>query len=231
MFIYIFLCIFIYSILRLIMYRNTIRGKKILFLTAHPDDEIMFFYPTIKNLCECNDLHLLCLSNGNYDKLGNIREKELNKICKSIKFKNFELSSFEDNIKKFWDSKNIEEIVTDYIKRNKIDIIISFDKKGVSYHPNHISCYLGILRIKNVEVFYLETVNIFRKFIGLFDTINLNENENDIIFTNLNILEVLYYMTFHWSQMKLFRFLFIIFSRYSYINNLKPINLNIKKKI
>lgn len=229
MYIYIILCIFVYSILRLFLYRKIIRNKKILLLTAHPDDEIMFFYPTIKNLCNNNDFHLLCLSNGNYDKLGNIREEELKKICNLIKFKNFELCSFEDNIKKFWNSKNIEKTVINYIKKNKIDIIISFDKKGVSYHPNHISCYLGILKIKNVEIFCLETVNTFRKFIGLFDTININNN--DVIFTNLNILEVLYYMSFHWSQMKWFRFLFIIFSRYSYINNLQPINLNKKKKI
>ena len=221
------MCIFIYSVLRLFLYRNIIRNQKILLLTAHPDDEIMFFYPTIKNLCKLNDLHLLCLSNGNYDKIGNIREKELKKLCNSIKFKNYELSSFEDNIKKFWNSKNVEKTITNYIKKNKINIIITFDNKGVSYHPNHISCYLGILNIENAQIFCLETVNIFRKFIGLFDTVNLNENS--IIFTNINILEVLYYMTFHWSQMKWFRFLFIIFSRYSYINNLKPVNLNMKK--
>ena len=78
------LLLFLVFALRLFLYRKIIRNKKILLLTAHPDDEIMFFYPTIKNLCNNNDFHLLCLSNGNYDELGNIREEELNKICNFV---------------------------------------------------------------------------------------------------------------------------------------------------
>ena len=46
----------------------------------------MFFYPTIKELCKCNDLYLLCLSNGDYDGIGYIREKELKKLRKKILF-------------------------------------------------------------------------------------------------------------------------------------------------
>ena len=37
----------------------------VLLLTAHPDDEVMFFAPTIQTLLAHNvDLHILCLSTG-----------------------------------------------------------------------------------------------------------------------------------------------------------------------
>jgi len=54
------------------------KEKRILFVISHPDDESMFFVPTILNLkAEGYTLELLCLSNGNYDGLGKIREIEM----------------------------------------------------------------------------------------------------------------------------------------------------------
>lgn len=43
------------------------RSTQALLVTAHPDDECMFFAPTILNLVESKvDLHLLCLSTGRF---------------------------------------------------------------------------------------------------------------------------------------------------------------------
>lgn len=40
-------------------------GIRALIVTAHPDDECMFFAPTIVRLAEFNaSVHLLCLSEG-----------------------------------------------------------------------------------------------------------------------------------------------------------------------
>ncbi|KAI8442154.1 hypothetical protein MSG28_005762 [Choristoneura fumiferana] len=45
--------------------RGALRAKRVLVVVAHPDDECMFFGPTIFRLCEQGaDVHLLCLSNG-----------------------------------------------------------------------------------------------------------------------------------------------------------------------
>lgn len=42
-------------------------GIQALLVTAHPDDECMFFAPTVLNLVESNvDVHLLCLSTGRF---------------------------------------------------------------------------------------------------------------------------------------------------------------------
>ena len=46
----------------------------------------MFFVPSIMNLKNSNNLYLLCLSNGNFDGLGKIREKELHASAKYLGF-------------------------------------------------------------------------------------------------------------------------------------------------
>lgn len=64
------------------------RPARILLLTAHPDDECMFFAPTITALTSPSadtatenaaapELFSLCLSVGDADGLGNIRKEEL----------------------------------------------------------------------------------------------------------------------------------------------------------
>ena len=42
--------------------------KTVLVITAHPDDECMFFSPSILNLQRCCSVHLLCLSTGKFVK-------------------------------------------------------------------------------------------------------------------------------------------------------------------
>jgi len=70
-------------------------NNKVLLVTAHPDDECMFFAPVI--LKYSNTIFLLCLSNGmckmdhileigllyvgNYYSQGKVREKEFYKSC------------------------------------------------------------------------------------------------------------------------------------------------------
>lgn len=214
------LLLFVLNMIRILKKQKyNFNKKNIILLTAHPDDEIMFFYPTIKNIIKKNNIHLICLSNGNYEKQGNIREKELYCLCKKIGINYLTINNFEDNIKNFWNTNKIESYVRSYIKENNIDTIITFDNKGISYHPNHISCYLGIQNIKDIDIFILESLYFYRKYLSIFDIINIEENE--IIFYNFNIFEVYYYMIIHWTQMKWYRFFFIILSRYSYYNTLK----------
>lgn len=60
--------------------RRTLKGKTLL-VVAHPDDECMFFSPSVLAAADC---HILCLSKGtclqtigNRDGLGDIRAREL----------------------------------------------------------------------------------------------------------------------------------------------------------
>jgi N-acetylglucosaminylphosphatidylinositol deacetylase len=55
-------------------------NKRILILTAHPDDEACFFGPTILTLNDRNlrnDVVLVSISTGDIDGKGEIRQKEL----------------------------------------------------------------------------------------------------------------------------------------------------------
>lgn len=42
------------------------RKKRVIFIVAHPDDEVMFFGPTIMRLREACDIYLICLSDGEW---------------------------------------------------------------------------------------------------------------------------------------------------------------------
>lgn len=132
----------------------------ILLIIAHPDDEVVFFSPTLKLLSskmaketEKFNVRLLCLSNGNYDKIGKIREDEFAKVMKALKIKDFELINDEriqDDFHKFWDKDLVCEKIKEYFEKDgnkaydSITHVITFDENGVTKHPNHISCYYGL---------------------------------------------------------------------------------------
>src|SRR5690349_8264962 len=73
------------------------KTERFLLVTAHPDDEAMFFIPTlqvltakywyamssIRNLI-LSSVFLLCLSSGNMQGLGEIRKKELQESCRIL---------------------------------------------------------------------------------------------------------------------------------------------------
>jgi LmbE family N-acetylglucosaminyl deacetylase len=55
---------------------NPIQGRNILLVIAHPDDEVMFFGPTLIGITSDNSVRVLCLSNGT-----NLEEKSLCREC------------------------------------------------------------------------------------------------------------------------------------------------------
>lgn len=69
--------------------------SKFLLITAHPDDECMFFTPIIRNLIKNGcEIDLLCLSTGNFDDKGKTRKLELEKSSKILGIKS--LTIIED---------------------------------------------------------------------------------------------------------------------------------------
>lgn len=61
---------------------NSSQGPtRVLLLTAHPDDECLFFAPTVLGLvakkAPAPEVYSLCLSTGNADGLGETRQAEL----------------------------------------------------------------------------------------------------------------------------------------------------------
>ncbi|KAK4554313.1 N-acetylglucosaminyl-phosphatidylinositol de-N-acetylase [Recurvomyces mirabilis] len=142
----------------------TISGKRICLLIAHPDDEAMFFAPTLLWLTRPefgNQVLVLCLSSGDADGLGHVRKGELAKSALLLGVKTgehvvvIEDEKLPDSMTTTWDPKLISSILTRYFASKiastpstsapqaNLDVIITFDGSGVSGHPNHISLYHG----------------------------------------------------------------------------------------
>ncbi|KAK7398633.1 N-acetylglucosaminyl-phosphatidylinositol de-N-acetylase [Neonectria punicea] len=145
----------------------TITHKRICLLIAHPDDEAMFFAPTILALTRPetgNHVKILCLSTGNADGLGETRKKELVKSGITLGLRDEDdvyvidsSTDFPDSMTTVWDRNKIATLLSNAFAprlanmreedANKptanIDILITFDSHGVSSHPNHISLYYG----------------------------------------------------------------------------------------
>ncbi|KAI5123227.1 hypothetical protein M0805_001316 [Coniferiporia weirii] len=148
---------------------DTTERLRILLLTAHPDDECMFFAPTLFALARNavvrepgyvaqdvrttddletrTDVYSLCLSSGDADGLGETRKVELEASLDVLgveKGRRWVLDEpFKDNITMFWDAQLVADYVRPYLLEHKIDIVLTFDGHGISSHPNHISLARG----------------------------------------------------------------------------------------
>lgn len=80
--------------------RKTVRQHHLLFVTAHPDDEVMFFGPTLTSITKDYFVHLLCLSGK-----GTVREEELKLSGQNLALHRVECignSKLEDGMKEKW---------------------------------------------------------------------------------------------------------------------------------
>eukprot|EP00574_Skeletonema_japonicum_P006138 CAMPEP_0201722312 /NCGR_PEP_ID=MMETSP0593-20130828/6724_1 /ASSEMBLY_ACC=CAM_ASM_000672 /TAXON_ID=267983 /ORGANISM="Skeletonema japonicum, Strain CCMP2506" /LENGTH=551 /DNA_ID=CAMNT_0048213247 /DNA_START=14 /DNA_END=1669 /DNA_ORIENTATION=+ len=124
-----------------------------LLITAHPDDESMFFTPTLRNLIHLDsknerhnqkpNIQLLCLSNGDYRDVsdGPVRTKELYKACSLIGIDGHKTSDtasvivldddrLKDGPNEVWNSDLIANTVLEHIQT-----ILSSIQKQQSTQP------------------------------------------------------------------------------------------------
>ncbi|KAL9115064.1 MAG: hypothetical protein Q9227_000858 [Pyrenula ochraceoflavens] len=98
-----------------------LRGKRIILLIAHPDDEAMFFSPTLLHLTHPalgNHLKILCLSTGNAANLGQTRKKELLQSAQRLGLRRADdvfilddQNKFPDSMSKEWDREEIAAVL------------------------------------------------------------------------------------------------------------------------
>ncbi|KAI4137786.1 MAG: hypothetical protein L6R39_007100 [Caloplaca ligustica] len=179
-------------------------NKRICLLIAHPDDEAMFFSPTLLALTNPetgNHVKILCLSNGNADGLGLAREKELIASAMILGLRSpadvlvLDSPDFVDGMDTKWDAEKVAEPLRQafggHMSKTKdvggdaptatIDVLVTFDRYGVSSHPNHIALFhganswlSGLMRGKEgwrcpVELHTLTSVFILRKYVSFLD--------------------------------------------------------------
>ena len=102
-------------------------------MTAHPDDEAMFFGPAL--LCRKwgQSVHLLCLSTGDADGLGSVRKKELVGAAEifGIPPDFVEVTDdpeLKDGMDTVWSPAKIEEIVLAEVLKKRIHTVLTFDE-------------------------------------------------------------------------------------------------------
>ncbi|KAF8075094.1 LmbE-like protein [Lyophyllum atratum] len=237
----------------------------VLLLTAHPDDECMFFAPTIQALTRTNaHIYSLCLSVGDADGLGPIRKEELGRSLDVLGVPAdrrwvVDHPDLQDNFTAHWDPETIASVIQPYVTSNNISTILTFDAGGISGHPNHKSlpegaAHLLIHRGRNlIRLFTLVTRPILPKYTGILAPLSsklslyqhrippfLNAEFNQI-FRAIHLafsfnpktktapqrvvisgipeyLTALRAMCAHASQLVWFRWLYVIFSRYMWVN-------------
>ncbi|KAI8988707.1 putative deacetylase LmbE-like domain-containing protein [Pilobolus umbonatus] len=206
-------------------------NNHILILTSHPDDECMFFGPIITSLKTMTraKLHVVCLSSGNAEGLGSVRKKELTNSCQTLgispsHIKLIDHPQLQDGMHTVWDINTISDIIHDFVTKNKIDTIITFDQQGVSGHVNHIAAYEGAKLYKkthqHISLYLLESVPLIRKYIGIMDLMVQSKNKIRLVSSPLAYLWTHKAMRQHKSQLVWFRWLYVTFSRYMFINEL-----------
>ena len=204
----------------------------VLLVIAHPDDEIMFWTPTIKTFQKYNiTLKILCLSNGNYDGLGELREKEFDDISRELNLYYNQLINvpeLQDSIKQRWERSEVAKQIKEMIDSNSdIKTIITFDGNGVTKHPNHISCNDGLkyllennandLKNKGVKVYFLDSFNFVFQYTFVLPFLNY-------FFKSYGYFSMTFFSSFKWmsyykTQFTLMRKAHVILSGYSYFNS------------
>ena len=171
------------------------------------------------------------MSNGNAEGLGREREKELEKSCRNLGFAEaphiVDDNELQDGMETKWASGVVANHVRQYLNRKaaegedqKIDIIVTFDEYGVSYHPNHISVFEGLKELMcsheiEFELYTLHTVHFLRKYIAYSD-IGLCDVSQYHCF-NANPAAAMSALAIHHTQFVWFRRLWVIFARYTYV--------------
>ncbi|XP_059829767.1 N-acetylglucosaminyl-phosphatidylinositol de-N-acetylase isoform X2 [Hypanus sabinus] len=176
------------------------RGTATLLVIAHPDDECMFFAPAVLRLAARGPFYLLCLSTGNFYNQGEVRKKELLQSCVVLGIPSscvtiLDHRDLPDDPGVQWDPEIIAPLILRHIKMHDINLVMTFDKDGVSGHANHTSVYYAVsfkITIKEkgpkqkfghpawrlcsarklpneCQALVLESINILRKYISILD--------------------------------------------------------------
>lgn len=160
-----------------------LQNSTIYYIIGHPDDEVMFFSPSIIELLKPkhnNEVKLICFSTGDSEdaSIGLIRSEELFKSARilGIDQSNVEILPYQDGMNITWDALEVSKSLQSLIGTSpKLPLVlITFDSQGVSHHPNHISLYNGTLKFFNTyyknqksklgRLYLLKSLNFWEKY-------------------------------------------------------------------
>ncbi|XP_025409076.1 N-acetylglucosaminyl-phosphatidylinositol de-N-acetylase isoform X1 [Sipha flava] len=211
---------------------------RVLLITAHPDDECMFFGPVIQKLSKMENvqLYLMCLSVGNFEGKGSLRKDELYQSCKILGIDEGNIllcknTLLPDNPRVDWDTVLLSDKITEHVEQLEIDTVLTFDSYGVSGHRNHVSIYLAMFHLvynkllpNYCRIYSLDSVNILRKYVKCIDQLFNNTSDFKCSISTTEQYNLKKAMQAHCSQYIWFRKLYMKFSRYTRVNTFTNIS-------
>lgn len=121
---------------------NSITNRKILIVVAHPDDETLWFYESIKKLKQKNLVEILCFT---YSAIS-LRGKELLELSKRIGIKVYFGHCEDVGMTRLL--QNLEFGISKAFSKNKFDLVITHPPHGGEKpHPHHIQVYLSLKKM------------------------------------------------------------------------------------
>lgn len=196
-------------------------GRSLLAI-AHPDDETMFFIPTLCNLSS-SELFVFCASVGDYEGLGALRRAEMSRALDFLGIDSSHRILLNDPLlpdgpAETWPIDHLGRLLQRFINQNGIQEVFTFDRSGVSGHPNHIALFEACRVLRGCRVFALVTVSAVWKYCLLS---RLFPSKGDLVFrvpSFSGVLLGLRLMRMHSSQFRWFRVLYVLFSCYLAVN-------------
>jgi len=190
----------------------------------------MFFAPTLLCLAPTNRVRVLCLSTGDADGLGAVRRSELVASALSLGVRDasdvvvVDDPRLPDSMSAPWP----RDVVAEYLARYAADadVVLTFDRGGVSGHVNHVSLLHGarlFVRGKRVKLWTLTTVGLLRKYSSVLD-VAVTRRAARMVFVSdwKGVRTAQRAMTdCHVSQMRWFRWGWIGLSRYMVVNDVE----------
>lgn len=157
---------------------------KILFVFAHPDDETFSSGGTIAKLTkQGHTVKLICATKGEagqlgdpplttQEKLGQVREKEQRCAAEVLGIEHIYYLGFLDGTLSTLPQNKVENKIAAIFTQDQPDIVVTFDKNGVSNHPDHIAIsnaatlvfhlYANSVK-KHVRLYYITTPQSYLK--------------------------------------------------------------------
>lgn len=163
------------------------------FVIGHPDDEVMFFSPSLVEITKRkhdNEVKIICFSRGDAvdESFGDIRAHELRSSARIIGVKDenvIVLDKFKDGMDEHWSAQDIaSSLAKEVTHASKPLVLITFDDKGVSNHPNHISLFHGT---KEFVAKYLKPKRDFNFKFYVLKSLNFWEKYSFTLLTNVEL--------------------------------------------
>lgn len=213
---------------------------RVLLVTAHPDDEVIFFSSTVTALRSSgSEVYLLCLTNGDAHGLGQQREMELREAAAALGIDRDHLTilndtRIQDGHHEIWEQEYVAGIIAAEVDRRDINTIVTFDPAGVTGHVNHEGCYIGVryyltvCRRQGVDCpagWSLTTTEDLRTYSSVLDVLpsalESKGSPDAAMYTNHDLIAMYKAMSAHKSQSRWWKH--VLLTRYTFVNTLRRI--------